>query len=274
MRPFLNIITLVKNNRGCYIIDTIKGCSYLKINSNGCYNDCYAKNIISRYKEFDFTKTIERKFIYNKNQKYMFNFYDDKHENQIIQKIKKINMPFVRIGEMGDPSENWLHTINICKIISYAKKPIIIITKHWETIPNNLLKEIKKLNIYINTSISALDNDYEIEHRLNQFNRIKHYCNSVLRIVSCDFNKNNYEGRIRSKIQERLFKNNKIIDTAFRPNINNPLVINKVINIEEKQFLKSKAIVSLFNKNTYLGRCESCPEMCGINLFKNVDKVN
>ena len=48
------------------------------------------------------------------------------------------------------------------------------------------------MNIIINTSISALDNDYEIEYKLNQYNNLKKYCKSILRIVSCDFNENSY----------------------------------------------------------------------------------
>jgi hypothetical protein len=265
MKTFKDEITLIRNNRGCYILDTVKGCSYIKNNPNGCYNDCYAKNITSRY-GFDFSKAIDRKFYYDTNQLYLFDFYDNKHEDDIIKQIKNIKMPFVRIGEMGDPSENWEHTINICKIISVAKKPIVIITKHWKNISDNLLKKIKDLNICINTSISALDNDYEIEYRLRQYKKLKNYCNSVLRIVSCNFNKQNYEGCIKREIQEKLFKNEKTIDTIFRPSKNNPFVVNKIINIEKVKFLKSNVLASVYNKKSYLGNCENCPDMCGINL--------
>jgi hypothetical protein len=108
--------------------------------------------------------------------------------------------------------------------------------------------------------------DMEIEHRLKQYNRLKPYCNSVLRIVSSDFNKNNFDGNIRGKIQEGLFKNKKVIDTIFRPDINNYFVINKIINVKKVKFLKSYVLASVYNDKTYLGFCNNCPDMCGINL--------
>jgi hypothetical protein len=263
MKNYRYKITLNKNNRGCYILDTIKGCSYIKNNPKGCYDNCYANNIANRY-GFDFSEPVKRNFIYDTDQLYLFNFHDVKHENDIIMKISKIDMPFIRIGDMGDPSEDWAHTINICKIISSTKKKIVIITKHWKTIPDCLLKDIKKLNVCINTSISALDNDAQIKYRLNQFNILKNYCNSVLRIVSCDFNKESKEGCKKLKIQDELFENKKYIDTVFRPNIDNQLVENKIINIKKVKFLKSYVWASVFNDKTYLGNCNNCSEKCGI----------
>jgi hypothetical protein len=266
MKNYKNEITLVKNSRGCFILDTIKGCSCLNKKEKGCYNDCYANNIASRY-GFDFSNIAKRNFYREENgQLYFLDFHDTKHEDKIINQIKNIDMPFVRIGEMGDPSEDWQHTVNICKIISKANKPIVIITKHWNVLTDEQLEEIKELNITINTSISALDNDDEIETRLTQYNRLKKYCNSILRIVSCDFNKENHEGYLRSIIQNELFKNENIIDTIFRPRKNNPLVKNKVINVEKVKFLQSTMLASIYNKNTYFGSCKNCPDMCGVNL--------
>ena len=31
-------------------------------------------------------------------------------------------------------------------------------------------------------------------------------------------------------------------------------------------FMKSKALVSKYNKKTFLGKCNNCIEMCGLNL--------
>jgi hypothetical protein len=268
MKTYKEQITLVKNNRGCYILDTIKGCSVcFNKKPNGCYGNCYAKNIASRY-GFEFSKPIKRDMYFDDNQLYLFNIINTIHYDKLIKKINNINMPFIRIGEMGDPSEDWSHTINICKAISDIKKPIVIITKHWNTISNSLLKEIEKLNICINTSISALDNNNEIKHRLKQYNILKNNCNSVLRIVSCDFNRDKKEGNERAIVQEKLFSNNKIIDTIFRPNINNPLVLNKIINIKKVKFIKSYVWASVFNDKTYLGNCLNCPDMCGIKLWR------
>lgn len=265
MKKYKNIITLNKNSRGCYILDTIKGCNVCKSEKpKGCYENCYAKGMAGRY-GFDFSNVAKREFVINGRQLSLFGFIDSAHIRNIIKDLLEIDMPFVRIGEMGDPSEDWEHTINVCKIIAEANKPIVIITKHWNTIPDKLLVEISKMNICINTSISGLDTNKEIEHRLSQYNRLKGACNSVLRIVSCDFNNDNNEGYVRSKTQERLFKNEVVIDTVFRPDLNNPLVINKIINIKKVKFLKSEVIASIFNDKTYFGYCNNCPDMCGIN---------
>jgi len=264
MKQFKDRITLVKNSRGCFILDTIKGCSVCaKDKPRGCYDDCYAKNITARY-GLDFTRPVKRDFYRDTAQARLFDFDDARHTGEIIEAIRNIPMPFVRIGEMGDPSEDWEHTLNICKIIALAEKPIVIITKHWKAIPRDLYKEIAKLDICVNTSISALDSDSEIIHRLIEYENMKHCCNSVLRIVSCDFNLDNPEGKRRSEIQERLFGKTPTIDTVFRPSKDNPLIVNKIIHAKVVTFLKSKVLASVHDSQAYLGDCAHCLDQCGI----------
>ena len=264
MKEYKDKITLARNGRGCYILDTIKGCSICKKEKPlGCYDDCYAKNISSRY-GFNFSIPIKRKFLEDSEQLYMFDFANIEHENEIINQVSKIEMPFVRIGEMGDPSISWTHTFDVCKVIALAKKPIVIITKHWEIIPQDILVGMGNMGICINTSISALDSPDEIGHRLIQYKRIKKYCNSILRIVSCDFNESNEKGKYMAKIQKALFNNTKTIDTIFRPRKSNKLVLEKVINISRVKFLSTEVLASVYNKNTYFGHCKNCPDMCGI----------
>jgi hypothetical protein len=242
MKTFKDRITLNRNSRGCYILDTVKGCRGCNPNRpRGCYDDCYAWNIAARYGR-DFTQTVKRDFPQDKAQFGLFDFDDARHVSEIVQAIKRIDMPFIRIGEMGDPSEDWEHTLKVCGIISEARKPIVIITKHWESIPDRLLPDIRWLNLCINTSVSALDNEEELCHRLEQYNRVKQYCNSVLRIVSCDFNFDNPEGVRRIEIQDSLFRNNNTIDTVFRPSPQNPLVINGIINTKKVSFLRARVL--------------------------------
>ena len=58
MRHFKNKITLIKNSRGVYDLDTSKGCySGILHNEKGCYNDCYAARYSKKY-GYDFSKTI------------------------------------------------------------------------------------------------------------------------------------------------------------------------------------------------------------------------
>jgi len=264
MRDYKNIISLSKNERGIWDLDTIKGCeSGLIENPNGCYNDCYAYKTAKRY-GINFGKSIERYF------------ENELHKQSIVRQIEKIDMPFIRIGCAGDPSENWQHTINIIKQIRESsqlslfdissKKQIVIITRHWKILTDIQLNEVLKYNICINTSISALDNDYLINKSIEQYNRLKPFCKSVLRIVSCDFNENNLIGKQMAEVQRKLFKNDLIIDTVFRPSKNNIFVKDGIINVSKMGFMKSKALVSKFNKKTFLGKCNSCLEMCGLNV--------
>jgi len=264
MRVYKGIISLSKNGRGIWDLDTIKGCeSGIVENKNGCYSDCYALKTAKRY-GIDFSKSIER------------NFTNEAHRNKIVKQIEKIDMDFIRIGCAGDPSENWEHTFKIIKQIRESsqlalfdissKKQIVIITRHWKLLTENQLEEIKKYNICINTSISALDKKKEIKKALTQYNRLKKYCKSVLRVVTCDFNLKNKIGRKKSIIQNNLLKNENIIDTVFRPSIKNEFVLNEIINVKKMAFMKSKTLVSKFNKKAFLGKCDNCLEMCGLKL--------
>lgn len=263
MRTYKPIISLSKNERGIWDLDTIKGCkSGLVENKKGCYGDCYAFKTAKRY-GIDFSKSIERYFI------------NEAHRKQIVKQIEKIDMPFIRIGCSGDPSENWEHTINIIKDLKIenqlslfdisSKKEIVIITRHWKKLTDEQLEILSKFNVVFNTSISALDDEDLIKDCLNEYKRIKKYCKSILRIVSCDFNEKNIIGKEKAEIQRQLFKNDRIIDTVFRPSKNNFYLKNNIINAKKMGFMKSKALVSKYNKKTFLGKCENCLEMCGLN---------
>jgi hypothetical protein len=263
MKKYKSIISLSKNERGIWDLDTIKGCnSGLNENKNGCYNDCYAYKIAKRY-GIDFSKSIER------------NFENELHRKNIVKQIERIDMPFIRIGCSGDPSENWEHTLNIIQQIKEnsqltlfdisSKKQIVIITRHWKILTDEQLNKISKYNICINTSVSALDNDYLINKSIEQYNRLKPYCKSVLRIVSCDFNEDNLIGKQMAEIQRKLFKNDLTIDTVFRPSKNNKFVLDKIINVKKMKFINSMQLISKMNKKSFIGKCENCLEMCGIN---------
>lgn len=264
MKKYKEIISLSKNGRGIWDLDTTKGCkSGLEYNEKGCYNDCYAFKIAKRY-GIDFSKTILR------------NFESESHKQSIIKSIEKIDMPFVRIGCSGDPSENWEHTINIIEQLRTSnqlslfdissKKQIVIITKHWKTLTDKQLIKISKYNICINTSVSALDDIEMIEKTVNEYNRLKPFCKSVLRIVSCDFNLENKKGKELFEIQKNLFMNENVLDTVFRPSLNNYFVKENIIKIKKMSFNKSLSYVSKYNKKAFTGKCENCLEMCGLNI--------
>lgn len=264
MKKYKHLISLSKNERGIWDLDTIKGCkSGLLENPNGCYNDCYALKTAKRY-GIDFSTSVER------------HFENEAHKKSILRKIEKIDMPFIRIGCSGDPSENWQHTINIINQLKIdnqlsffditSSKQIVIITRHWKHLTDEQLNKISKYNICINTSVSALDNESLILNSLTQYERLKPFCKSILRIVSCDFNENNIIGKEKAELQRKLFKNKNVIDTVFRPSKNNPFVTENIINTKKMAFMKTTSLVSKFKKKTFLGKCENCLEMCGLNL--------
>lgn len=260
MREYSNIISLTKNSRGIYSLDTSIGCKSGMDNENGgCYNDCYAAKSAKLY-GYDFGKTVLR------------SFKNEKHRRLLVNKISKISLDFVRIGTSGDPSESWDHTLSILRGIENCNKEIVIITKHWTNLTKEQLIYLSKINVCINTSVSVLDKPELLKNCLKQYNILKTYCKSVLRIVSCDFNLDNKIGAKLAKQQTKLFLNESTLDTVLRVNKNNDLVKNKIINVQQSTFLGKKALISKLNKGTYFGKCSTCHEMCGLNI-KSVNKL-
>ena len=263
MRPYSAKITFSRNSRGVYSIDPSIGCaSGMHNNANGCYGDCYAARSAKIY-GYDFRSTVYRDFV------------SDNQLELIKRKIDRIEMPFIRMGTMGDPSENWSHTLTVCEklqndiqlpLFIQQKKEIVIITKHWINMEDEHLERLSKLKICINTSISALDNADIIKNSLSQYERVKPFCRSVLRVVTCDFNKAHPDGYRYSEIQSDIINGREYIDTVFRPSKNNDLVCNGIIHVKSKRFIRGKQLMSKLNKRTYLGKCENCKEMCGVNL--------
>jgi len=254
MRNYSNAIALIKNSRGIYCLDTTMGCeSGLKQDVKGCYSDCYSAKSAKIY-GYNFNKTVTR------------HFQSEYHKKKIINQINNANLDFVRIGCSGDPSENWEHCVGIIKSIKWVNKQIVIITKHWQNLLDSQLEFFSTLNICINTSVSALDKPELLENSLKQYHRIKKYCKSILRIVSCDFNLENETGLRLDLLQKELFKNEDTVDTIFRPNKNNPFVISGIVNVKTGVFNGSKTLMSKYNKKTYSGKCDKCIEMCGANI--------
>lgn len=254
MKVYSNKISLVRNGRGCYSLDTVIGCVGAG-SGNGCYNDCYAAKCANRY-GYDFTKHQCRYF------------EDMKHLNDTLCKIDKIKMPFIRIGTMGDPSSDWNHTIEILRLLKRCGKKIVLITKHWETIKHTLLKYLD--GVCVNTSVSALDDPVSLKTKMSQYEKLKDYCHSVLRVVSCKFNTGNKIGSKLDHRQKCLFQNDNVLDTVFRPSKNNKYITEDIINTEKGLFMSSQNLISKYRKNTYLGYCYKCPDMCGINVNKPI----
>ena len=253
MREYKNTITLVKNARGVWSLDPVLGCSSgMAENEKGCYGDCYAARYAKKY-GYDFSKNVLR------------HFKNEKHVELIRKKINDIDLPFIRMGTSGEPSENWEHTLSIIEQLGHVDKEIVIITKHWNQLTDRQLKRLSKFNVCVNTSVSALDGNV-MDVGLREYERLKHFCRSILRVVSCDFNLDNIEGQNLDRIQENIFKNYQFIDTVLRVSLNNPLVTEGIINTHKTKFLGKTCNISKRFKKTYFGNCENCLEMCGVNM--------
>lgn len=259
MKQYSGKISLVRNSRGIYCLDTSMGCESGMQQNGGCYGDCYAAKSAKLY-GFDFTKTVLR------------HFESQRHKREIVAQIDRMKLDFVRIGCSGDPSENWDHCFEVLRVISKSNKQIVIITRHWTLLTDQQLSYLSNVNICVNSSVSALGSP-EMRHRaIEQYNRIKPFCRSVLRIVSCDFNLENETGHRLFKIQSDLFRNEDTLDTVFRPSKNNPLVIDGVINVKTGIFNGNKQLMSKINKKTFTGKCSNCHQMCGVTM-KNENHV-
>lgn len=254
MREYSPTISLTKNSRGIYSLDTVMGCASGMANEpGGCYGDCYAANASKRY-GYDFSRSVLR------------HFESEAHRRSIVNRINRIPLDFVRMGSSGDPSENWAHTVSILRGIDKCNKQIVIITRQWTALTDEQLAYFGTINVVVNTSVSALDKPDVRANCLAQYHRLKPYCKSILRVVSCDFNLDNADGHERFKVQAELFSNDGTIDTVFRPNKKNPLVTKGIINVAKVKFMNSMVLASKLSRSTYLGKCSTCHEMCGLNV--------
>lgn len=183
-------------------------------------------------------------------------FIDEEHIKNIWKRISKIE--FVRLWTMCDPSSDWEHTIKIIEKIRPYINNIVVITKHWTKLSEEQMKKLEW--ICINTSISALDSPQKIEYRISMYRKLKAYCNSILRVNTCDF----IDERLK-KLQNFLLSQEKVIDNILRIPKNHELVINWIIKVEPIEFINWKSVyASVYNKNAYFWNCYDCPDKCGI----------
>ena len=265
MKYYKNQISVHLNRKGILDIDSVKGCTFGTTKyENGCYGVCYANKTAKLY-NYDFTHSVTRNINYkNINQLCLFNdmFFGD---NKIINILRQHKLGWFRIGTMGDPSHDWVATVNLCLWLHKIRVPVVV-TKHWIEIPEYLLTKFKQVGAVINTSISALDTMREIKYRLHQFKRIGNFgIKSILRIVSCEFGKTEI-GVNLSKIQDELFKYKPIIDNPLRISKDDKRVYSGDIVIKLVENINTKSSISIFNKNAYIGECSACPDQCGLTL--------
>lgn len=263
-KRYSNVITVSKNRKGVIDIDTVKGCtSGMRAYPNGgCYGECYAYKNAVQY-NFDFTVSVSRQFM------------GREHKGTLIKLMITYPVGWYRIGTAGDPCHDWKHTVAICNALWHIHKVPVIITKHWEILEDWQIEKLRHLKAVINTSVSGMDTDGELKHRMGQRERLRSMgIKSVLRIVTCKFGTSEWARTCQEK-QEYLLSCLPIIDNPLRARISNPRVINGDIIITRRdESVGGGKYVSLNCPTAYLGTCGDCPDQCGVDntTSLNMDK--
>jgi hypothetical protein len=245
-------LTASVNIKGVVDVDTVKGCTcgMKAYPDGGCYGLCYAANAWRR-RGLDFTKSVCR-------------YPRADGIKEIIKILKQHPAKWFRVGTMGDPCHFWELTASVCEWFCKYKVPVIV-TKHWIPIQDKELKRLQKAKATVNTSVSALDTDEELSHRLEQHARMKAAgLNAVLRVVSAKFGDTEL-GRLRTKTQDRLYRfGGKVIDNPLRIPATDARVRSGEIIVKKVMDLNAEVYCSIAREGAFTGKCSECPDQCGV----------
>ena len=250
-------LTASENLKGVLDVDTVKGCYHgmAKYPKGGCYGECYANKMATAYGR-DFSKSVSRQIS-----------HDTFHH--IFKTIKKHPLSWYRVGVNGDPCHDWENTVHICEALRATGKVPVIITKHWVEMQDTHLSKLKKIGAVINTSVSGMDTDNEINHRVKQISRLKNAgIKSICRVVTCDFLDTRWASDCNNK-QAFLLSFPSVIDNPLRTSNTGLLVKNGHIKTTKPcGNTVGKSVVSLHDEGVYLGECKYCPDQCGVNVYQ------
>jgi hypothetical protein len=257
MRAYNDLLTADVNDKGVLDIDTVKGCTagMSAKPGVGCYDTCYAAKI-AKFRGIDFSKSVTR------------TVQGSAHADSIVKAVKAAPNGFFRIGTMGDPCHAWEETVGTVEWLApYAAA--VIITKHWHRASDDQFQRLVACGAVLNTSLSALDTPVQLIHRERELKRYAGFGgHSVARIVSCEFNVSDPIGERMNRVQRRLLSLSPMIDNPLRADKSHQLVKSGVIKLTKIHDLNSIRTISLENKSTYLGHCDTCPDICGLSTIK------
>ena len=249
--PFL---TVALNGKGVLDIDTVKGCALgmAAHPGGGCYGECYARKTAARY-GIDFTQSVNRRI------------HTNWHLATICKAMAESKLSWYRIGTSGDPSQDWKHTLTIIRALRHMHMTPVVVTKCWIPPTDEQVAELHKLGATVNISVSGLDSDAELEHRLSQRSRfIDAGIRTVTRVVTCEYGVSEW-ARMGKEKQELLLAFHPVIDNPLRAPSTNPRALSGEIILTDKP--KSTGgggkRISLHSDSVYLGSCEKCPDQCG-----------
>lgn len=251
-------LTATENGKGVLDVDTVKGCTLgmAAYPAGGCYGECYAYKTAHRY-GMDFTQSVSRK-LYKSNRTDVF----------II--VKSHGAGWYRVGTAGDPCHDWNNTIDVLQFLSRTGKTPVIVTKHWIALTDSQLLKLKALEAVVNTSVSALDSEDELNHRIEQIGRIKYAgVKSCVRVVTCSFGSSDWARKAKER-QDYLLSFGNVIDNPLRASKANEYVKRGDIVLTKKEDSTGGGgrFISLYCDSVYLGTCGGCPDQCGADHAK------
>jgi hypothetical protein len=253
-------LSAVVNRKGVLDVDTFKGCpSGVSANGpSGCYGACYAARIANLYKR-DFARGVERSSKKEPFQIRLFDTAGDGWPSVVYRIVEQHELPWFRIGTMGDPSHAWDATVEACEWLGVLRTPVVV-TKHWFAASDSHIRRLRTAGVVLNTSVSALDSDQELGYRLKQHHRfVSSGVRAVLRVVTCDFCKASMRDR-----QGALLSHKDRIDNPLRVTDRHSLVTGGIIRVEKHRDLQAVVSMSLHDKSVYVGHCKDCPDQCGV----------
>lgn len=255
-RTYKAILTVVENAKGVLDVDTVKGCAcgMAAYPGTGCYGECYARKGADRY-GVDFATAVSRKLT-------------PSTRDDVFCSVRDFRANWYRIGVSGDPCHDWENTVEVCEFLKPTGKIPVIITKHWRILSDAQVQRLKAVGAVFNTSLSGLDTDAEIKHRVKQMFRMREAgMDSACRIVSCKFGASEWAQEAQKK-QDYLFSLGQVIDNPLRATKSNPRVLSGDIILERAdEAIGGGKLISLHKDGIYLGKCEGCPDQCGVKQF-------
>jgi len=250
---YRDLLTVDINQKGVLDVDTVKGCTAgtQAHGPKGCYQACYAATIAKSI-GIDFSHAVVRT-VKTLSQ-----------ARQIERAVREAPLGFFRIGTMGDPCHAWEHTVRVVEWLAPLATPVII-TKHWTAASDVQFRRLARCGTVVNTSVSGLDSEAHLTHRLAQIARYAAAGGtSVARVVSCDFNREHPEGARMGAVQDNLFKLQPVIDNPLRCFMTHPFVMAGVIKVHKRKDLASERNISMApDSKTYVGHCSGCTDLCG-----------
>jgi hypothetical protein len=249
------ILTVCVNRKGVIDVDTVKGCTLGMLNYpiDGCYGECYAvKN--ARRCGIDFSESVTRQFS------------GREHRDTLVRHMLTLPGSWYRVGTAGDPCHDWTHTIAVIRALRWTKKTAVVITKHWITLSDKQIDDLRWVGAVVNTSTSGLDSDAEMSHRVIQIGRMRDGgVKSINRVVTCNYGNSDWARTCLDK-QEYLLSLKPVIDNPLRARRSNLRVCSGDIQLSKRsESVGGGKYVSLHDANVYLGKCGACPDQCGVD---------